>query len=38
VWPSGVIEYVGVLTVATDLAGVDAPASDFGFLLHKNPA
>ncbi|MGW6277678.1 3' terminal RNA ribose 2'-O-methyltransferase Hen1, partial [Kribbella sp. NPDC055071] len=26
------------LTVATDLAGVDAPASDFGFLLHKNPA
>ncbi|MEU4293432.1 3' terminal RNA ribose 2'-O-methyltransferase Hen1 [Kribbella sp. NPDC026596] len=26
------------LTFATDLAGVDAPASDFGFLLHKNPA
>jgi 3' terminal RNA ribose 2'-O-methyltransferase Hen1 len=26
------------LTLATDLAGVDAPASDFGFLLHKNPA
>jgi hypothetical protein len=25
------------LTLATDLAGV-APASDFGFLLHKNPA
>ncbi|TCC33622.1 3' terminal RNA ribose 2'-O-methyltransferase Hen1 [Kribbella sindirgiensis] len=26
------------LTIGTDLAGVDAPASDFGFLLHKNPA
>jgi len=26
------------LTLATDLAGIDAPASDFGFLLHKNPA
>jgi 3' terminal RNA ribose 2'-O-methyltransferase Hen1 len=26
------------LTLGTDLAGVDAPASDFGFLLHKNPA
>jgi RNA repair, ligase-Pnkp-associating, region of Hen1 len=26
------------LTFATDLAGIDAPASDFGFLLHKNPA
>ncbi|HEY3555883.1 MAG TPA: 3' terminal RNA ribose 2'-O-methyltransferase Hen1 [Kribbella sp.] len=26
------------LTLGTDLAGVGAPASDFGFLLHKNPA
>lgn len=26
------------LTIGTDLAGVGAPASDFGFLLHKNPA
>jgi 3' terminal RNA ribose 2'-O-methyltransferase Hen1 len=26
------------LTLATGLSGVDAPASDFGFLLHKNPA
>ena len=26
------------LTLGTDLTGVDAPASDFGFLLHKNPA
>ena len=26
------------LTIATDLAGFGAPASDFGFLLHKNPA
>ncbi len=26
------------LTFGTDLAGIDAPASDFGFLLHKNPA
>jgi 3' terminal RNA ribose 2'-O-methyltransferase Hen1 len=26
------------LTLATDFAGNDAPASDFGFLLHKNPA
>ncbi|GAA1583204.1 3' terminal RNA ribose 2'-O-methyltransferase Hen1 [Kribbella hippodromi] len=26
------------LTLGTDLAGLDAPASDFGFLLHKNPA
>jgi 3' terminal RNA ribose 2'-O-methyltransferase Hen1 len=26
------------LTLGTDLSGVDAPASDFGFLLHKNPA
>lgn len=26
------------LTLGTDLAGVAAPASDFGFLLHKNPA
>ncbi|WP_433167698.1 3' terminal RNA ribose 2'-O-methyltransferase Hen1 [Kribbella sp. CA-247076] len=26
------------LTLATDLAGIDGPASDFGFLLHKNPA
>lgn len=29
------------LTLGTDLAGldgIDAPASDFGFLLHKNPA
>ncbi|MEU4601948.1 3' terminal RNA ribose 2'-O-methyltransferase Hen1 [Kribbella sp. NPDC023972] len=27
-----------ILTLATDLAGVGASASDFGFLLHKNPA
>ncbi|MGZ0146956.1 3' terminal RNA ribose 2'-O-methyltransferase Hen1 [Kribbella sp. WER1] len=26
------------LTLGTDLSGVEAPASDFGFLLHKNPA
>ncbi|MFF0340399.1 3' terminal RNA ribose 2'-O-methyltransferase Hen1 [Kribbella sp. NPDC004875] len=26
------------LTLGTDLAGVGVPASDFGFLLHKNPA
>ncbi|WUJ68551.1 3' terminal RNA ribose 2'-O-methyltransferase Hen1 [Kribbella soli] len=26
------------LTLGTDLTGIDAPASDFGFLLHKNPA
>ncbi|GAA1163620.1 3' terminal RNA ribose 2'-O-methyltransferase Hen1 [Kribbella jejuensis] len=26
------------LTLGTDLSGVGAPASDFGFLLHKNPA
>ncbi|MFD3399463.1 3' terminal RNA ribose 2'-O-methyltransferase Hen1 [Kribbella sp. NPDC058693] len=26
------------LTLGTDLTGVAAPASDFGFLLHKNPA
>ena len=26
------------VTFGTDLAGIDAPASDFGFLLHKNPA
>ena len=26
------------LTLGTDLAGAGAPASDFGFLLHKNPA
>ncbi|MDX2970728.1 3' terminal RNA ribose 2'-O-methyltransferase Hen1 [Kribbella solani] len=26
------------LTLSTDLAGLDVPASDFGFLLHKNPA
>ncbi|WP_427895076.1 3' terminal RNA ribose 2'-O-methyltransferase Hen1 [Kribbella sp. GL6] len=26
------------LTLGTDLSGMDAPASDFGFLLHKNPA
>ncbi|GAA2788879.1 3' terminal RNA ribose 2'-O-methyltransferase Hen1 [Kribbella solani] len=26
------------LTLGTDLAGLDVPASDFGFLLHKNPA
>jgi 3' terminal RNA ribose 2'-O-methyltransferase Hen1 len=26
------------LTLGTDLSGVNAPASDFGFLLHKNPA
>ncbi|MFF0271355.1 3' terminal RNA ribose 2'-O-methyltransferase Hen1 [Kribbella sp. NPDC004536] len=25
------------LTLGTDLSGVGAPASDFGFLLHKNP-
>ncbi len=25
------------LTLTTDLAGFDLPASDFGFLLHKNP-
>ncbi|MEU4197647.1 3' terminal RNA ribose 2'-O-methyltransferase Hen1 [Kribbella sp. NPDC026611] len=26
------------LTLGTDLSGLAAPASDFGFLLHKNPA
>ncbi|MEV4261732.1 3' terminal RNA ribose 2'-O-methyltransferase Hen1 [Kribbella sp. NPDC049584] len=26
------------LTLGTDLTGVDTPASDFGFLLHKNPS